>query len=104
MNYDKTKEYEEYVKPQLVGLKKLCIKHHLPFFFATCVKNDDKESIYEKEMYSGLARGLDLTEDFFPDFVKVTLGFKTTMPRETLCFVPEDINTEFVKRLEQDDD
>jgi len=80
MMYDKREEYESEIKPQLDKLKRLCIKHQLPFFFAACVANNEKESVYEKDIYSGLAKGLDLKQDYFPDFVKITLGFETVFP------------------------
>ena len=48
MTFDRTEEYEKYIAPQLVGLKKLCVKYHVPFFFAVCIANNDKESVYKK--------------------------------------------------------
>lgn len=91
MTFDRTEEYEKYIEPQLVGLKKLCVKYHVPFFFAVCIANNDKESVYKKDMYSGLAKGLDLTDDYFPDLAKITLGFTAQPPVETMSFSPEEL-------------
>ena len=90
MIYDKTTEYEECIAPQVLKLKKLCIKHNIPLFFATCVKNSETDSTYVKDIYSGLAKGLDLKTDYFPDFVKVTLGFETKFPSKKIEICPED--------------
>lgn len=100
MTYDKRKEFEEYIKPHLTGLKRLCLKYDLPFFFTTCVENTDKESVYESEMYSGLAKGLDLTNDYFPNLAKVMKGFDTKFPKEIPSFEPDEMDVDFISELE----
>lgn len=86
MTFDKKDDYKESVKPVVDQLKKLCIQKNIPFFFCACVKNTEDNSEYEKELFSGLANGLNLNKDFFPDFIKVTAGFKTKMPIEETEF------------------
>ena len=92
MLYNKKTEYESEIKPQLIKLKKLCIKHNIPFFFSACVENTENTSNYENEILSALSKGLDLNKDFFPGFVKVTLGFETIYPQDKLEINPGDID------------
>lgn len=101
MTFDKRQEFEDYIKPQLVGLKRLCLKYDLPFFYAVCVENDEEKSLYENEMYSGLAKGIDLTADYFPNLAKVMRGFDTKLPSEPLLFDADDgFNNDFFSELE----
>jgi len=100
MTYDKRKEFEEYIKPHLVGLKRLCLKYDLPFFFTACVENTDETSVYESEMYSGLAKGMELTDDYFPNLAKVMIGFDTKFPSNIPNLDPEELNTDFIEELE----
>lgn len=104
MTFDKRQEFEDYIKPQLVGLKRLCIKHDLPFFFAVCVENNKDESVYESEMFSGLAKGLNLTDDYFPNLAKVMCGFETKMPYVPIDFQESEIDDSFLDELEASED
>lgn len=89
VNFDRTAGYEQ-LKKHLAAIKKICIKEDIPYFFAACVKNDDTHSEYKKEMYSGLSSGKELTEDWFPEFVKVTLGMKVDIQRPQIEFDLDD--------------
>lgn len=94
MVYDKKQEYEEEIAPIVTELKRACIKHHLPFFFTTCVANDECNSEYVKEIYSSLTSGVELSEDYFVNLIKVMCGFETRMPFQELSVEPDDF-TEF---------
>lgn len=100
MNYNKKREYDEFIKPELIKLKKLCMTYDIPFFFTVCVKNDENDSVYINDMYSGLAKGMNLTKDYFPNLAKVMVGFETRMPQEKILFEPEELNTDFISELE----
>lgn len=100
MLYDKKKEFDEFIKPKLTEIKKLCMIHDVPFFFTVCVKNDENDSLYMSDMYSGLAKGLNLTKDYFPNLAKVMVGFDTAMPHEKMIFEPDELNTDFIAELE----
>ena len=54
MLYDKKTEFENEIRPQMIKLKKLCIKHDIPFFFSACVKNAEDDSFYVNDILSGL--------------------------------------------------
>lgn len=88
--YNKEKEFEAQAKKHLNALKKACIKCDIPFFFAAAVKNDDTDTEYKMDMYSGMAAKKELKKDFFPEFIKVTLGMKADIKRPEEKFIEID--------------
>lgn len=92
--YDKKTEFDTQVKKHLIALKKACIKNDIPFFFAAAIKNDNSKTEYVKEIYSGMAANKELKEDFFPEFMKVTLGLKADIkrPEEKFVLLDDDEN------------
>lgn len=89
-NFNKTKEFDTQIKKHLTALKKACIKYDIPFFFAAATENSSKETKYIKEIYSGMASNNDLTDDYFPEFIKVTLGMKADIKRPVEEFILEE--------------
>ncbi len=90
MTFDKSEEYNRQIKKYVQKIKKACIDCNVPFFFAACVQNDENGSQYEMDSFSALSGDMHLTEDFFPEFMKVTLGFKADIPRPSPEFIFDD--------------
>lgn len=88
--FDKRKEYDEQVAKHLAALRKACVKADIPFFFAAAVKNESTGTLYKKDIYSGMAAKKELKDDFFPEFIKVTLGLKADVKRPEAMFVLDD--------------
>ena len=89
-NFDKTKDFDAQVKKHLTALKKACIKYDIPFFFAAAIKNTPDKTEYKKEVYSGMASRQELTDDYFPEFIKVTLGMKAGIMRPSEEFIMDE--------------
>ena len=88
--YDKTDAFEFEIKPAMETLVQLCNKHHIPFFVATCIKNDESGSEYKADMYASLSNEIRLKKDLFPKFVNVLNGFLTVPPNDELEIMFDD--------------
>lgn len=85
--FNKEKAYKEKVAPLMKKIIKVCAMENIPFFFASCVKDDGECSKYIKELVSPTTHQLNLSQDLFPDLVAVTLGFNTIPPIKKTEFV-----------------
>ena len=82
--FDKTKKYPDEIEKMLQELTKICKREGIPFFFAACVANNKKESVYKVEMLSAETCDTKLTTDWLCKFVDITLGFDAVPPTTTL--------------------
>ena len=78
--YDKTDIYEGEVLRKIQELLRICNKEQLPIFISTAVKNNEKGTEYKTDMFASATNDIFLKEDFFPNFVNVTNGFRTVPP------------------------
>lgn len=80
IDFDKSDAYELEIQPAMETLVQICNKHHVPFFAAVCIKNDEKGSEYKADMYASASNEIRLKNDLFPKFVNVLNGFATVPP------------------------
>ena len=81
-DYDKSKLYKDKIEPAVQQVIALCSAYDIPMFFAACVKNENGESKYQKEVVSPASHDIKLEQDYFPNLLAVTLGFTTVPPVE----------------------
>lgn len=79
-NYDKTDVYENQVIAKVQELLRLCNKEQMPIFISVAVKNNEKGTEYRNDMFSSATNDIFLKDDYFPNFVNVTNGFRTIPP------------------------
>ena len=73
--YDKTKEYDKYIREKVEELRMLCYDNDIPMFFTAAVQNSDSGTIYESAMVNDDVRGLVLKKDRISDMVKILNDF-----------------------------
>lgn len=83
MTFDK-KEYEEELKEKIQDLAKFCMFNKIPLFVTACVSNDETDTEYFSEMISPDVLNLKLTDNRFPKYVNVGLGFETVPANEII--------------------
>ena len=93
-NKERLKDYNTYVLPALIELKKACIKAKMPFFVSVCVDeelvNEEEQRNEPKYVYAGFRNDMlspfvlkeDIKPNLFAEFVKVLNGYKTVLPSE----------------------
>ena len=79
-DFDKTDVYETQVLKKVQELLRLCNKEQMPIFISVAVKNDEKGTEYKNDMFASATNDIFLKDDFFPNFVNVTNGFRTVPP------------------------
>lgn len=98
--FDESDTFNEKLAPLLKKIDTICKANKIPFFFAACVKNDEKDSTYE---YVGNLCGSNefvLKDDKITDFIRILCGFKLQIADNnpdnyTLNIPGEDIEIEF---------
>ena len=80
--FDKRDIYESLIEPKVTELIQLCNKERMPVFITVCVKNDDKDTEYENNMFASASNNIYLKKDRIPDHVNVMNGFSTTPPAD----------------------
>lgn len=83
-NFNKKETFEKEIASKLQELAQLCNYHQIPFFAAICVANNGKETEYVSEMISPAITGCELTDDRFPKYVNIGLGFDTVPSNELI--------------------
>ena len=78
--FDKEGIYGVEIEKKIFELLRLCNKEQLPIFISVAVKNDEEGTLYKNEMFASATNNIFLKDDFFPNFVNVTNGFRTIPP------------------------
>lgn len=81
--FDETEYYKDQIIPLVNELFKKLKMHNLPAYFSVCIANNGKKSFYETELLSPDIADRFLTEDRFPKYVDINLGFNT-VPDKTM--------------------
>ena len=102
--FNKQKEYEDLVREKVNDLKKLCHIQRMPMFITICTKNDDKETVYEKEMVSAATCGHELFDNQIAKHVNVSLGFDTVQPSSEVTLEMDDMDVNYIKEEEAEND
>lgn len=89
--FDKSKEFEKECRPILDRLRLMCSLYDIPFFWSACVKNNDKESVYENEIVGNASREINLKDDQISKHISVCMGFDT-VPKKSDFSVDIDGN------------
>lgn len=79
-DFDKQYVFDSEIKPKLQEIIQICNREKMPMFFAVCVKNNNTETVYEKDMYASQSNEIYLKNDLLRGFVNVTNGFNTVPP------------------------
>ena len=79
-NYNKNDIYETEVVKKIQELLRICNKEQLPIFVSVAVKNDENGTEYKTDMFASATNDIFLKDDYFPNFVNVTNGFRTVPP------------------------
>lgn len=80
-NFDETAYYNDEVQPVMDNLLGLLKRHDIPFFFSACIAEKGGKSTYVSELVSPDITGRRLSDNRFPKYVDVNLGFNTIIPR-----------------------
>lgn len=83
-NFDESAYYEEEVQGVMENLVSMLKKHDIPFFFSACIAEKNGKSRYISELVSPDVTSRTLSDNRFPKYVDVNLGFNTifTKPLE----------------------
>ena len=79
-NFDKNDTYETLVAKKIQELLRICNKEQMPIFISVAVKNDESGTEYKNDMFASATNDIFLKDDYFPNFVNVTNGFRTVPP------------------------
>ncbi len=91
--FDEREYFEAEIQPDIEKLFAKLKLHNIPAYFSACIANDAKESNYSTELLSPDVAERILTEDRFPKYVDINLGF-STVPNNPLEFEYEARKTD----------
>ena len=77
--YDNTEYYKKEIEPLINEIKHKCNRKAMPFFIATCIANNEKESVYANDMLASVSNNIILKDDLIPKFINVYNGFDTVL-------------------------
>ena len=77
--FDRTKDYEERLKPILKELNRLCVISGIPYFASFCVKEKDGKTSYKNVLYSTNSISAVLSDDQICKHINVANGFDTVL-------------------------
>lgn len=80
-NFDETAYYNDEVQQAMDNLLGLLKRHDIPFFFSACIAEKNGETTYVSELVSPDITGRRLTDNRFPKYVDVNLGFNTILSK-----------------------
>lgn len=83
MSFNK-KEHKEELKRRIQEFSNFCILNKIPMFLTACISDNGKSSEYVSEMISPDVLEPKLSDDRFPKFVNVGLGFETVPANEVI--------------------
>ena len=84
--FNKTKEYNKNLKEKVEDIKRICNNLDIPCFLTFCVKNNEKETVYQTEYLSPGQKQQNLKNNRFADYVNIINGFTTTPYKEEDIF------------------
>ena len=84
--YDKTKEYEEYLKPLTDQIRSFCLLQRIPMFLSIAVKDDGSKTEYRNEVNGAFSNGITLSDDRIGKHINVSNGFETVPKRNSSGF------------------
>ena len=71
---------EKRIRELLAEIDKLCGINKIPYFFAAAIRDDGETTEYIKTARTGLPMGLELSEDFITEYLKVARGCEVVFP------------------------
>ena len=83
-NYDKTDTYEEQIQEKIQEILRICNKEQIPIFISVAVKNGEKGTKYINDMYASATNDVFLKDDYFPNYINVSNGFRTIPPSKVV--------------------
>lgn len=101
--FNKRAEFDALLSEKVSELKRICHMHKIPMFVTFCIENNEKESVYEKEMISCATCGFELTDDQIAKHVNVSLGFDTIQPTSALIMAIDDLEPSYLDEEEEGD-
>lgn len=102
--FNRQKEYDDLVREKINDLKKLCHMQKMPMFITVCTKNDEKGTVYEKEMVSAATCGCELFDNQIAKHVNVSLGFDTIQPSSEATLEMEDVDVNYIEEEGEEND
>lgn len=83
MDFNKRK-HEEELKNKIQELTKYCMFNGIPLFVTACIDDNGKKSEYISEMVSPDVLDVNLSDNRFPKYVNIGLGFDTVPANEII--------------------
>ena len=84
---DKTKVFEEEIRPLLNDAMRLCSNNGIPAFYACAAENNEEGTKYLTDMVSAVTNDIHLKDDKLVDFANVLNGFYTVPVRNEESFM-----------------
>lgn len=84
--FDRTKDYNEKIKPILKELNRMCVICGIPYFGAFCIKEQDGKTSYKNVLYSANSMSTILSDDQICKHINVANGFDTALHQPELDF------------------
>lgn len=78
------KEHEEELKNKIQELARFCMFNGIPLFVTACLSDDGEKTEYVSEMVSPDVLSVNLSDNRFPKYVNVGLGFETVPANEVI--------------------
>lgn len=73
--FDKTKEFDEEIKPLIEKIDIKCREKRIPYFFTCAIKNNETGTQYSSNMLSSVKSGRNLENDVIAEGIKVLRGY-----------------------------
>ena len=68
----------------------LCFDNNIPYFFSAAVADDGESTEYYSSVKAAIPMGIELTQNYFENFLKVLKGCETLFPDHIPTMEPLD--------------
>ena len=89
--FDKTRDFEEYVEPLMKEAIRQAKIHDIPLFANTCIKSEKDKTIYKNYHVSTVLNHYELYDDQIRKHILICNGFEAVMPSVNPTLTMEDV-------------
>lgn len=89
--FDKTTDFEEYVKPLLIETIRQAKIHDIPLFASVCIKSESDNTVYKNYHVSTVLNHYELYDDQIRKHILISNGFEAVMPSVNPTLTMHDV-------------
>ena len=92
--YNKEKEFEKFILPEIEKIKDLCVKNDIPFLMSFAVGNTEESTVYKTDGLLPGIQDIKLKDNKLKDMVSIMTGYSEPESMDLM-----DLDDDFPKTI-----